>query len=339
MFLNADILTNKKNELDFIVEQVRPLILGVSEVLPKKFKRSIYPEEFNISDYEMLSHPNITENQGRGSILYIHKTISYKEITLKSQIHFEEAILAEINISKKDKILCAHMYRRGESTEENNKGLLMLLKEIASLKYSHLLIFGDFNLPSINWENYSCPGTDSNNINFKFIECIRDCYLFQHITEPTRQRGNDSPSTLDLLFTNEQHMVSHIEYHAPLGRSDHSVISFNLTCYSEPKTPNIKVQYNKGNYEEFNQYMNNINWKEELSKFPDDVDAQLNFFEEKYHGAEQLFVPRKNVYVNGRYSKKLSTPLDRKTLLKLKKKNKIWGRIPRGIAEEEMKTH
>ena len=42
---------------------------------------------------------------------------------------------------------------------------------------------------------------------------------------PTRKRGNDEPSLLDLLFTNEALQISDISHHAPLGNSDHDVIT------------------------------------------------------------------------------------------------------------------
>ena len=38
----------------------------------------------------------------------------------------------------------------------------------------------------------------------RFIESIRDCYLYQHIEQVTRRRGNDNPSLIDLVFTDEE---------------------------------------------------------------------------------------------------------------------------------------
>ena len=38
---------------------------------------------------------------------------------------------------------------------------------------------------------------------FKFIEKLRDCYLVQHLTEPTRGRGTNEPSLLDLVLTGD----------------------------------------------------------------------------------------------------------------------------------------
>ena len=87
---------------------------------------------------------------------------------------------------------------------------------------------GDFNFNGINWEDMLSPGADLSSPNHKFIECIRDCFFFfQHVLEPTRQRGRDNPSLLDLIFTNEENMVENLIYLAPLGHNDHSIIKFD----------------------------------------------------------------------------------------------------------------
>jgi hypothetical protein len=36
-----------------------------------------------------------------------------------------------------------------------------------------------------------------------FLNCTRDNYLFQHVSSPTRFREGQTPSCLDLVFTNE----------------------------------------------------------------------------------------------------------------------------------------
>ena len=99
------------------------------------------------------------------------------------------------------------------------------------MQYSHLLITGDFNYPKIDWTTWS---TDSDNLldmNNQFIEAMRDSFLFQHVSLPTRARLNNSPNLLDLVLTNEEGMISNLEIHSPLGKSDHGIIYFDFQCY------------------------------------------------------------------------------------------------------------
>ena len=49
--------------------------------------------------------------------------------------------------------------------------------------------------------------------------------MLPHNAEVSRRRGNDEPSNIDLIFTDEALQVSDIVYQPPLGKSDHDVIT------------------------------------------------------------------------------------------------------------------
>ena len=95
--------------------------------------------------------------------------------------------------------------------------------------------------------------------------------------------------------------------------------------------------YQKGNYKKMNDILSWINWEEEFDKYPLDVNKKWNYFKEKSAAAEAECVPRKMVYMNGKFSKKFSLSLDSKNLRKLKRKNKLWNKIRRDLADEEEK--
>ena len=60
------------------------------------------------------------------------------------------------------------------------------------------------------------PGIEDEE--FKFIEKLRDCYLIQHITEPTRGKGTTEPSFLDLVINSEDSEIVFIETASALGK-------------------------------------------------------------------------------------------------------------------------
>ena len=286
----------------------------------------------------MIARLNVEQNRGRGSIMYIKNSLNYKELHLGEDVKdYEEAIFVEIKLNH-DQLLCGNIYRRGESSETNNGKLLSILRNLCEKKYSHIAIMGDFNLRNINWEHYSCPGDNLDDYSHQFIECIRDCFLSQHVTEPTRKRGQDTQSVLDLIFTNEENMIDDLEFLSPLGHSDHSILNFSIPCQIEHGATKIKVQYEKGDYNALNEYIKNIRWEEEFSKYPLDVNEQWDFFKNILQKAEEKYIPRKTVYVNGKKNKKLSTPLDRKTIQKIKKKNRLLSKLRMNFAlvEEEL---
>ena len=111
------------------------------------------------------------------------------------------------------------LYHSPNSTEENSANLCYVTKAVCNMKPSHLLIMGDFNIKEINSE-LKTSETSENHISSRFIECIRDCFLFQHVLAPTRFRSDNVPSILDLIFTNEEYMISDLSFLPGLGESD-----------------------------------------------------------------------------------------------------------------------
>ena len=86
-------------ELDLLIKTERPHNIGINEALPKNHNRKIYPEEFHIDGYEVIMHPHISKNMVRGSLLYIHNSISYKQVLIDSGgQEFQEGLHAEIKI-------------------------------------------------------------------------------------------------------------------------------------------------------------------------------------------------------------------------------------------------
>ena len=135
---------------------------------------------------------------------------------------------------------------------------------ISNLKYSHLLITDDFNFKDIDWEDCAAKTNNMRDVKFQFVECIRD-YFYQHINEPTRQRGTDTPSTLDLLFSNEEDTILDILLNAPLGKSDHSLICFNFICNKDKVPPKINKHLHKGDYKKFNHILSQIDWNDKFN--------------------------------------------------------------------------
>ena len=109
--------------------------------------------------------------------------------------------------------------------------------------------FENFNYRNINWSSWTTShSVDSTEA--KFIEAVSDSYLYQHVEHPTRRRGNDDPSRLDLLITDEAMQITKLLHHSPLCKSDHGVLTFEFQCYvtySKPKDKFILIQIGKTN--------------------------------------------------------------------------------------------
>ena len=64
-------------------------------------------------------------------------------------------------------------------------------------------------------------------------ECLRDSYLYEHVTSPTHSRAGQIANILDLILTNEELMVEDLTHDAQLGKSHHDCLVFNYRCYSK----------------------------------------------------------------------------------------------------------
>ena len=109
--MNADTLTNKMAELILLVREHSPDIIGINEVLPKNFNRYIYVEEFALDGYKMVAHESISDNRGRGTILYIRKGLNYKQIDVQYKgDKFQESVYVEISLADNDtQSVCMHV--------------------------------------------------------------------------------------------------------------------------------------------------------------------------------------------------------------------------------------
>ena len=69
---------------------------------------------------------------------------------------------------------------------------------IKAFQYNrNVVIAGDFNYKHIDWDNQFA--TNGHRHLADFIDTLQEGFLFQHVTEPTRQRVNEASNILDLL--------------------------------------------------------------------------------------------------------------------------------------------
>ena len=102
------------------------------------------------------------------------------------------------------------------------------IKSISKLD-GRLLVIGDFSYPGINWSDWTTQHGELHE-EFLFIESLRDNFLIQHISESTRYRECNEPSTIDLLIPNEESDIISITILLWIGLSDHCLLLFEYFC-------------------------------------------------------------------------------------------------------------
>ena len=93
------------------------------------------------------------------------------------------------------------------------------------------------------------PHLAKNSDEAHFMDAMRDSFFYQQVETPTRRRGNDEPSLLDLVLTNEKSQVSNLCHTSPLGKSDHDILVLDYHAYLDYTKPKEQYLFDKGNYD------------------------------------------------------------------------------------------
>ena len=266
------------------IQQNEPDIIAITEILPKNLAFVMDSAHYSINGYSLFcSDISI----GRGCALYIKSGIPATQLYLDTS--FQESVWCNINLTVSDKLLIGCVYRSPNSSADNNTELLNLFLRMRDLNPSHVLIMGDFNLGEINWSS-NITNTNENHIASQFLECIRDCFLYQHVKNNTRYRTGSEPSLLDLILTNEEDMINIINYMPGLGKSDHLQLQFTYNCYTEiSKTIFTKMNFFKGNYTGLSRELAQIDWLQALDGV--DVSASWEILTEQLSNLIETYIP------------------------------------------------
>lgn len=229
-YTNIDSLSNKMSELRAaVLSNDQPDVIALTEIKPKNSRYPLTKSEIHLENYELFTS-GLDKHDSRGIAIYIHNRVAATEIDKHTDT--KETLFLQVDLAGGNKLLIACFYRSPNSGEENNTNINTAISSL-STGFTHVLACGDFNYPGVDWTSLTANGNNRHDTNL-FIEAVQDSFLYQHVTSATRARGNNDPSLLDLVFTNEENMVSDMDCGAPIGKSDHASITFTYHCYVEP---------------------------------------------------------------------------------------------------------
>ena len=304
----------------------RPHIIAIAEIKPKNCRYTLTEAELQLDGYTLHSC-NLETDQRRGVVVYIDNSLQATQVGTDTA--GDEQLWLSIRLWNHDLLLFGCIYRSPGSTEENYTQLYTsIINMCDETRYTHQLICGDFNCGEVNWATGTAQGAKAQAL----LDMTRESYLYQHVDRPTRVRGTDNPSLLDLVLTNEEYMVTNIEHLAPLGMSDHSVLIFNYTCYTTiPSTRVLRHQYHRGNYQAMRSDLD-VDWDEMFDQCPDDPNQQLKIFTDILKTSQEKHIPKRDVT---KAATTRRTPLDAKIRTEIRRKHRLWERFMRDRSDEK----
>ena len=161
----------------------------------------------------------------------------------------------------------------------------LMFQQIKRFSSFQVVILGDFNYSDINWKF-----RDSGSLGKDFLDLVNDCFLWQHIKQPTRGKN-----TLDLVLSSEENMIEEIEISCPISNSDHNTIFFQLICnIDEEESKVVNYSYDKADYQSIRKGLQTIKWNSQfLGKSVEDMWSFWKNVMVKYRDA---YVPKAKNY-------------------------------------------
>ena len=182
------------DELRRMADDTQPDIIGITETWTKP---NVGDAEFGLAGYNMFRKDRLVKRGGGGGggggggvMLYFKEHIQAYEIQIEAEAGFSEAIWCNLE-SHGSKIIVGVVYRCPSISKDEDTSLH---KVITHASRGECLIMGDFNHPDIRW-NY----LDSSNESAKFLLLVQNCFLTQHVLEPTR-----GDNVLDLILSSNK---------------------------------------------------------------------------------------------------------------------------------------
>src|SRR5215813_3014492 len=244
-YTNARSIRNKLNEFKAELHEIQPDIVGISETwLTDKDSDLI----MNNTGYAIIRRDRVDRKDGGVMIMIksgIHYDIDHTGNNL-TEHHFE-SVWCKIKLEQFPLIVWV-CYRSGATNDDD------FLKEALVAANSKSIIMGDFNYPDINWIHE----TTTSSISNKFIELLRENFLIQNVKEATRQS-----KILDLILSSNDVQLTDITLSAPLGDSDHSVITGEIKCSRKIILRNYEGwNFKKANFEAISSRLQLLDWNE-----------------------------------------------------------------------------
>ena len=305
LLLNIRSIRNKFCELESIITSEHIDIVAVTETF---LNTDIdLPAEYQISGYKLFTKNRAT--RGGGVALYCRTNLNPTEV--QTDVDRDVEHLCVQITTKTNKINVSVIYRKPSQVVDVDVKMYASLEK--TLKNTDAIILGDLNLPQINWGDHSFLENESRRL-IKFTE---DNFLHQYVREPTR-----GPNILDLIFSNQENLVSDVQVREHLATCDHNMINFVINSQNNPVKETIYVpDFSKANYDGMKKAIDSITLNGATA------DEMWLSFKNQFIYHQNRFIPLRKKITNYNHKAAWYTPKitkairNRNRLYKLKKSN------------------
>ena len=223
--LNCQCLTNKKADLEALIDEEDPdlIVLTETNMTPGIGSAEYIPRGYMVHRKDRHECGDI--RKGGGILIAVKSDLPSSTMTLDTLI---ELLFISIETAK-GTIFLGVCYRPPSAKVDTLSKLRTALQNVSSLAHGrpiHLL--GDLNLPDINWENSSVEGNQySPEINYTALEIFNTLGFEQQVRTPTRHHTTGTSNILELVLTTHPSYIEDLVVKD--GISDHHAVHFTLS--------------------------------------------------------------------------------------------------------------
>ena len=268
-------LINKHQEVETLVADHRPHVLGLSEAnLKREHDQSIVQhQDYDLHTCDTISNPQLGVSR---IVVYTHKSLVVKR-RKDLEDNTISAIWLEIGLPRQKKILHCQAYREwqhlgqgdnlsGSIPSQLQRWELFLEKwELALMEGKEVVVMMDANIDFLKWTRDDLPAFDSTS-KLKSLIDILFSKIFPHgvsqlVRTATRTWPGQADSGLDHIYTNKPDKLSdvHTEF---MGGSDHRLLK--IVRYSKSLKRSVRYVrkrcFKNFSSQEFIQAVRSISW-------------------------------------------------------------------------------
>ena len=206
------------------------------------------------SDYQVFRQDR-NGSRGGGVLLAIKDTLKCN-LVKQCTVGNCECIFVDVLVNSSEYMRYGLIYRPPDTSLDNSRLLFDTVYDcLENVKLYTLL--GDFNLPDIDWSDYSA----ASQISREFVTLCFKLGAQQCVDFPTRHNN-----VIDLILCPSKNLIQSINAETPFSTSDHNMIQCKMINHSRSNRETVlKPCYKAADYELINAFLATINWDEVYS--------------------------------------------------------------------------
>ena len=202
-----------------------------------------------LNDFQIFRRDRAHGSDSHGGVMIcIRKIYNVTQVSLQTE---KELCFVNINL-KRVSLKVGVAYRPPSMNSGESIVFFNIIRNFLENSQNYVL-FGDFNLPGINWEEL----TALNATEKYFLDICNELNVHQVIREPTTEYG----SRLDLCLCSDSEMVKNPEVREFFSSSDHAIITCEIYLNCQVRNEKtIFYNFNEADWEMARAHLALVNW-------------------------------------------------------------------------------